>query len=314
MFDDLLLEEVTKKRLSWYVSEKQERCTNLLLLGEKGIGKYQIAKEIASWLLRIPRGMPNHLSLDFFEAEECGGGTRKEQMEAMMEFISYAPVRASKRVILIDDADDVEQNMLLKPMESQAHTCIFILVAHSSLLSTIQSRSVLLPVVTPSEENMELFLKAHEEVYDPVLVAASGGKVGYYRKFQERADYRDHLHRFLKTFNEMKDARDLLEISGALREKDSQYLFLQFDKDELAGFLNLLRTIFRWNLTCLSGCTKEPPFPLRTDMQDMYQIQQTVQILEVLKQQEQMIKVKGRYSKNNFFDLLISLITERRIV
>lgn len=312
MFDGLLLEEVTRKRLSWYVMGNPGSCTNLVLLGEKGIGKYRIAKEISSWLLGLRAGVPCSFSLDYFEVGGDGRGTLKEQMGEMLEFISFAPVKAPKRVILIDDADSIEQNSLLKPMESQAHTCIFILVAHGSLLPTIHSRSVLLPVVTPTVGNMERFLADHGEAYDPVLVAASGGKVGYYRKFQERTEYRNYLHRYLDVFNSMKEPRKLLEVSGALREKDPQYLFLLFDKDELAGFLNLLQSMFRWNLTCLGGAVKEPPFHLRSDMQELYQMHQTVNILNLLKEQERMMKTKGRYSKNNFFDLLISLVTKER--
>lgn len=308
MFENLLLEKMTRDRLSWYVRESADRSNSLILLGEKGIGKYQIAKQVASWLLGLPPGMPHSYSLDYFEVGEQREGTIKEQTEAMLEFISFAPVKAPKRVVLVDNAESMNQNFLLKPMESQTDLCVFILVAHSNLLPTVNSRGVLLPVVTPTNESLSHYLGKYGEQFDPVLVAASGGKIGYYRRYQEREPYKRQLHSFLERFNRMDSPRELLESCGALREKDPAYLFLVFDKEEQAGFLGLLKCMFRWNLSYLGGACQEPPIKLRPDMHVWYPMTKTVRILDLIKQQEQMLKAKGRYSKNDFFDLLMSLV------
>lgn len=308
MFEQLLLEPATRSRLLWYMKGNMESCASLVLLGEKGIGKHEMATEIARRMLMLPPGMPLYYSPDFYELGAGRKNSLKEQVEDMMNFVSYSSVKAPRRVVLIDDANLINQNVLLKLLEDQAKNCVFLMVAHEDLLQTVYSRSVKLVVATPSEESLAGYLKAHSENMDPLLSAASGGRLGYYEIFRERKEYVSRLHRFMDTFNRMEQRREIMEVCGALKEKDPDYYYLLFDQDELLGFFQLLISIFRWNISQLEGIAQEPPFLLRKDMGALYPGKQSAEILTLLSKHKKMLKRKGRYSKNDFFDLLMKLV------
>lgn len=308
MFDRLLLEPATRNRLLWYVKGDVETCASLVLLGEKGIGKHEALKEIANWLLMLPYGVPLSYSTDFYELGVSKGESLKEQVTDMMNFVSFSPMKAPRRVVLIDDANLINQNVLLKLLEDQAKSCVFLMVAHEELLQTVYSRSVKLTVATPSEESLAGYLRANGKQIDPLLLAASGGRLGYYEKFLEREEYVKRLHRFMDTFNHMERRREILEICGALKEKDPDSYFQLFDSDELLGFFQLLISMFRWNISQTGGIERETPVFLRKDMGELYPQKRTAEILTLLEKQKKMLKKKGRYSRNDFFDLLIKLV------
>lgn len=308
MFDQLLLEPATRNRLLWYMKGNMESCTSLVLLGEKGIGKHEMATEIARRMLMLPPGVPLYYSPDFHELSASKKSSLKEQVEDMINFVSYSSVKAPRRVVLIDDANLINQNVLLKLLEDQVKSCVFLMVAHENLLQTVYSRSIKLTVATPSEESLTEYLQANSKNIDPLLLVASGGRLGYYEIFKERKEYVSRLHQFMDTFNRMERRREILEVCGALKEKDPDYYFLLFDQHELLGFFQLLISIFRWNISQIGGIAQESPLFLRKDMGTLYSGKQSAEILMLLDKHKKMLKKKGRYSKNDFFDLLMKLV------
>lgn len=130
----------------------------LLFTGEKGIGKYLTAKILAKALLcgnAIPcDNCPsckmfdeqNHPDYYYLQPE---GKTLKmikiEQIRQMQAGISLAPYLSDKRVVIIDDAELMNEpaaNSLLKTLEEPVGQVFFILITSNKdmLLTTILSR------------------------------------------------------------------------------------------------------------------------------------------------------------------------------
>ena len=308
MFEKILVNASTLGRLSWYIRGEIATCPSLVLLGEKGIGKSLIAKELASWLLELPVGVPPVCSIDYFEVSGERPGSLKEQMEEAVTFVSFAPVQAKRRVVVIDDAELVRQSVLLKLLEDQAKNCVFILVTSKELLHTIYSRCLVLATATPTRGDLMDFLKKNGEPVDELLLLVSGGRLGYYKQFLEDEVFRDQMAQFVNTFNQMRDKRELLEVCGALKEKDPNYYALLFTETQMRGFFHLLEAIFRYILSAANEVQQALPVAMRPDLVALYSREQAAEILFTIEKHSRWLATKGRYSKNDFFDLLMLLV------
>ncbi|MEP5938976.1 MAG: DNA polymerase III subunit delta' [Erythrobacter sp.] len=135
-----------------------------ILAGKQGLGKRAFAEEAAR-LLVAEDGVPQpsgahpdivtltHLPKDDKEEKKRDEGKPFEtkrnisvaQIRAMQQRLITRPTVGSRRVIIVDPADDMEasaSNALLKSLEEPPKGTFFILVAHrpSRLLPTIRSR------------------------------------------------------------------------------------------------------------------------------------------------------------------------------
>ncbi len=146
-----------------------------LLTGQKGLGKALFAREAATWLLAgAPAGdgfavpedceaarlMAAGSHLDFHLLERTPGSNGKLRAQIVLpqivrrdrndpqplrEFLQGTPMLGSRRVVIIDAADDMNRstaNALLKNLEEPSETTVFLLISHApgSLLPTIRSR------------------------------------------------------------------------------------------------------------------------------------------------------------------------------
>lgn len=308
MFEKILINSTTLNHVKWFVEGNRATCPSLVLLGERGIGKNLIAKEIAKWFLELPVGAPPQVSLDYYEVSPNRDISLKEQVEEMMAFAAYAPNKAKRRVILIDEAELVNQGTLLKLLEDQARTCVFLMVAHRELLSTIYSRSIVMTVTPPTRKELKDFLLAQNRTPDGLLLLVSGGRLGYYEKFQEREEYLNAIKAFLNVFNHMEQKREILAACGAMKEKDLEYFFTAFNQDEIMGFFHMLEAIFQYNLASFSGINQELPITIRPDLPQLYDRETTAELLFSLERDKRRMRRSEGYSKNDFFDLLIKLV------
>lgn len=155
----------------------------LLLVGQKGLGKFELARHFAAGLLCEQPGadgepchrclacnwfsqgnhpdfrllQPDALSADF-EAEE---GKKKpsqqitiEQIRNLEEFFNVGTHRGGLRIILVNPTEAMNRNAanaLLKTLEEPAASTLFILVSSEpqQLLPTIRSRCQVIPVGLP---------------------------------------------------------------------------------------------------------------------------------------------------------------------
>lgn len=165
--------------------QQRERLPHALLLaGQKGIGKFDLARQFAASLLcetPHPAGracghclacnwfsqgnhpdfrllQPEALSSEF-ESEE---GKKKpsqqitiDQVRSLDEFMSVGTHRGGLRIILVNPTEAMNRstaNALLKTLEEPAPNTLFLMISSepARLLPTIRSRCQLVPVSVPS--------------------------------------------------------------------------------------------------------------------------------------------------------------------
>lgn len=154
----------------------------LLFSGPDGIGKRMVAHALAAAILcgraqpcgtcENCRAMQSGTHPDFYELqpEIRGKSTRIIRIEAIRELQTIAsryPVLARQRVIIIDDADAMNEaaaNSLLKTLEEPEGPVTFILVtsARSALLDTIISRCMPMAFGTLSQTETTEVLRQHD--------------------------------------------------------------------------------------------------------------------------------------------------------
>ena len=178
-----------------------------ILAGKAGLGKHDFALAAARELV-AEEGVPqpkgdhpdiiilSHLPKDKTEEKKRNEGKPYEvkrniavdQIRAMQQRLVTRPTLGSRRVIIIDPADDMERpasNALLKSLEEPPQGTFFLLVTHrpAGLLPTIRSRCRILrfPALTPQEIAQYL---GSSDAGDPAITLA-GGSPGVARNFAE---------------------------------------------------------------------------------------------------------------------------------
>ncbi|UCG78451.1 MAG: DNA polymerase III subunit delta' [Nitrospirota bacterium] len=168
-------------------------ATAYLFSGEKGIGKFKAAVEMAKAL--------NCESVE--EEDGCGhcSSCRKvdamqhpditvvspegrlisvEQVRSIEEFLSFTPYEGRKKVVIVDDADSMNrqaENAFLKTLEEPPADSIIILVSSrsESLADTVRSRCLRVRFNTLSENELRnVAVSADLEVDDAKLRFAMG--------------------------------------------------------------------------------------------------------------------------------------------
>lgn len=179
-----------------------------LLAGKEGLGKREFALGAARELVAEPDirqladhpdiALLTHLPKDDKEARKREEGkpfqTRRnitvDQIRAMQRRLTTRPTLGSRRVIIIDPADDMEKgasNALLKSLEEPPGGTFFLLVAHrpSRLLPTIRSRCRVLRFAPLNDRDLALMLERRGFDPDPRVLEAAGGSFGAAQRFLE---------------------------------------------------------------------------------------------------------------------------------
>jgi len=166
----------------------------LLLIGQKGLGKYALAREFAAALLcesGAPDGracggclacnwfaLGNHPDFRLLQpdalSEEVAAeeGKKKpsqqitiDQVRELDEFLGVGSHRGGLSIVLVNPAEAMNRNAansILKTLEEPPPNTLFLLVSSdpSRLLPTIRSRCQSIPFVTPSRETATRILGA----------------------------------------------------------------------------------------------------------------------------------------------------------
>lgn len=172
---------------------RRERLPHsLLLVGQKGLGKFELAKRFAASLLcESPLGdgqacgrclacnwysQGNHPDFRLLQPDaladeaEVEDGKKKpsqqitvDQVRALDDFLNVGTHRAGLRIIVVHPAEAMNRstaNSLLKTLEEPAPSTLFLLVSNESLrlLPTIRSRCQVVPVAVPQSKVAEQVL------------------------------------------------------------------------------------------------------------------------------------------------------------
>lgn len=204
----------------------------LLFTGKDGVGK-KLAGQILAAAILCGRGaspcgvcdncraMAAESHPDYYELapEVRGKSTRIIRIEAIREMqtaVSRSAVQAGRRVVLIDDADTMNEaaaNSLLKTLEEPEGQVTFILIApdRSSLLDTIVSRCMPLAFGTLSPQELQAELgKRNLPVQEAARLATlADGSLGQALKLSQHGglELRDDALAFLTSLPELSLSR-----------------------------------------------------------------------------------------------------------
>ena len=241
-----------------------------LLAGRKGLGKAHFAMAAARELVameshsqpppgdhpdiivlkRLPKDDKEEKKRDEGKPFETKRNIAVAQIRAVQQKLTTRPSFGSRRVIIIDPADDMEPsaaNALLKSLEEPPTGTYFILIAHrpARLLPTIRSRcrTVRFPSLAPVavEEFLAREVPEADLATRQAAVAASGGSPGAALQFVDRklgAPYR-----LMKAILDDGDPNfthrgQLGELIGARPDRDRLLAVLDLARSVLAGAMN----------------------------------------------------------------------------
>ena len=160
----------------------------------------------------------------------------KEDIEPLLDLVEIKPVRADKKVFVIENADKLNaacQNKLLKTFEEPPSYVTMILGAssESGLLSTIRSRGKkLYPEPLPASDVADELIEDGVEKSTAYLAAAySMGNLYKARKFAEEGDYREQYEQVFEMLMQMKKSSQIAEYAlGPNFSKEKIGLTLDF--------------------------------------------------------------------------------------
>ena len=201
---------------AWRSAMTSERMHHgWILAGPKGVGKGMFARAAAAALVAEPGAaqppadrhpdilIPEHPPENKEETKKRDDGQpykRKrsipiDEIRTIQHRLNTRPTLGSRRVVIIDPADDLEKNAvnaLLKSLEEPPVGTFFLLVAHrpGRLLPTIRSRCRMLRFAPLPNEDVDRILRAEAPMADAATraaaVAAAEGSPGAALQFVEQ--------------------------------------------------------------------------------------------------------------------------------
>lgn len=179
--DDILLNDRTATQVNVFVNSPRHA---LGIFGNTGMGKYFLAKHVASRLLGrvvVESGQYVHIV-----RAAASGTVTIEQVRGLINFLRLKSVgdKAVNRVVIVEDAHRMTveaQNALLKTLEEPPRDAIIIITATSGrqILPTIHSRVMAINVEPVSREAvMDFYSNKHELTDLKKNWLISGGRLG----------------------------------------------------------------------------------------------------------------------------------------
>ncbi len=246
-----------------------------ILSGLRGIGKGAFAQAAAAELVAeagIPQPRPaahpdiitlNHLPANDDEEKKRAEGkpfqTKRnitiDQIRRMQQRLVTRPTLGSRRVIIIDPADDMEKNAvnaLLKSLEEPPVGTFFLLVTHRAgrLLPTVRSRCRVMRFAPLDASEIERILAREAPQADAATraaaIAAAEGSPGAALEFvgQELSA----LHRLMLQL--LREGDDSFTLRGALAEE----IGARPDRERMQAAVELARAVLAAEL---GGATRE---------------------------------------------------------
>ena len=222
----------------------------MLFHGPDGVGKLRVARAMAAELLcegadarpcgtcRQCRALLQDAHPDYYEIHPEGKAVKTIKIDvirAMQANVERAPLLAAQRVVVIDDAEQMNEaaeNSLLKTLEEPKGAVHFILVtrARSSMLDTIRSRCMNVGFGSLPEAELAhaLALRGIPEAMAAELSALSDGSFGRALRLYDDGGLtmRDDAAAFLAHLGTFRP-QDVFEKSAAMeklpREKLSEW-------------------------------------------------------------------------------------------
>ena len=285
---------------------KETDARNLILLGEEKKLQLSCALElVASWLKTTKEELAVHPDYKFLEP--IGGSIRVEQAEQIQQMASYVPV-SDRAVCVVNDAETMTielQNKLLKVLEDGEKTLAVIFVTGKPLLDTIASRCI----------SIEFQKTSLAELYgmgcnfQAALLGCDGSKELYDQVVTDDWFFQ-YLEGFYKSFcgiKERSQLKNILKLTHALRENDAEYLPSRLEEWQMSVFLCMIKQMFWHVLLSKTGLTM-PNFIRLGNLESLYEPKDAEIIYRKADEAWRLSKKKGKFSKNDLFELLMYMI------
>ncbi len=298
-FKDILGQE---RVLNWLrMAISQNRLANsYLFVGLEGVGKATVAINLAKVInclsqkeedacevctscKKINKGI--HPDVLFIKPE--GQVIKIEQIRNIKHRLSFGPLMAKRRIIIIDEAEAMPEpssNAFLKTLEEPPLNTIFILIAQDKhrLLPTIVSRCQVVPFSPLPSKVIENILK--NQGYNPasaqILAQLCNGSLKYAMKLSQR----ELPINLLKIWLEKRiSIPEILETANTLADKDTSELF---------NLLEIYQSLWRDLLLLKIGCKQfiiNKSKDLETAVSN-WGIQDILNIMEGVEQAKQRLK------------------------
>lgn len=193
-------------------SQRQRLPHALLLVGQRGLGKFDLARAFAAGLLCEQQSSDGKacgkcLACNWYEqgnhpdfrllqpdalAEEGEGeeGKKKasqqitiDQIRELDDFFNVGTHRAGLRIVVVNPTESMNRNAanaLLKTLEEPSPNTLFLLISNEplKLLPTIRSRCQVVPVGLPRSKSAEAFVSAAGVADAARWLALAGGSPG----------------------------------------------------------------------------------------------------------------------------------------
>ncbi|WML36488.1 DNA polymerase III subunit delta' [Clostridium sp. OS1-26] len=224
-----------------------------IIVGEEGIGKSIIAKEIAIKLLGKEKNK-QYVDISEFKLQKDKKSIGIDEIKNIIEETNKRPYEGDKKVILLYSADkmtEAAQNAFLKTIEEPPKGIFIILLCEKleKILDTIKSRCQIYKLNRLNEEEMLLFLKnrfpdiSEDEI--KTINAFSDGIPGRAERFMEDAslkEIRNNTANILKGICKNKIEDSLVHEDFLLKYKGEW-------QEVLTWFLSYIRDILVYKET-----------------------------------------------------------------
>lgn len=197
-FESIIGHNSIKNQISYSISSDKLSHAHLLV-GENGIGKSKLARNIGFKILGKNKDM-QYVDLVEWHIEKNKSTIGVSSIRILIEEINKKPYEGDKKVIIIYEADKMTpqaQNAFLKTIEEPPMNVTILLLCENLevILETIKSRCQIHKLKSLTLEEMEKFLKINysnlslEEI--KVIVAFSDGIPGIAEKFIGDNNFKD---------------------------------------------------------------------------------------------------------------------------
>lgn len=282
----------------------------LILLGKRGLGKRQAAMDaIAQFLGCSSDGL--HKNPDFFLLDREQDTIKVDDILVLLEKSSLAALKG-KKFFLICNAENMNvqaQNRLLKLLEDKNLTNVLIFLCNQdTLLETVKSRCNIIQFSPLSlEEISPYFLKrgiAKEELpFAAYLCDFCPHAIEY------MGDYYPVLLETCKKLMQSRKKEDFFRILHLLREKDPEN-FYEVHSAHYWAALRMFYYLFEQLLLQKLNIEKAENSMGFKNLGELYSLRHIYQVCSGLSAHQKQWQ-NSSYSRNDFFDLIRSMVKEK---
>ena len=264
MFQNILGNNKIKESLQESV-KNNKISHSYLFIGMSGIGKKIIAKEFAKAILCLESEkycnnckscleFDGENNPDFSIIEPDGNSIKIEQIRDMQRRVQEKPIISSKKVYIIDNADQMTkeaQNALLKTLEEPPEFVTIILIGENEneFLATIKSRCMILHFNPINNLDMKKYLEDNYDInITSNMLDMFQGSIG---KAIELKDKKEEYFRIEQAIENIEN-EDLIDL---IKKLDILYT----SKDEILDMLDYINIILlkkAKNNIKYTGCIK----------------------------------------------------------